>query len=154
MALSKTFLCALVLITVAVQQIESRECYYLSNLSLKCQKYCCGKGPFNYQCKDDCEGIACDSDDDCGSGCCRDDQCGDCPLSTTIIAIIVGCAVVFLIIIIVVAICCCNCCQSQSRQDWQVVVGRWAELHNANNLRVANPAVNVVHTSSNVYMQH
>ena len=147
MALSKTLLCALVLLTVVVQ-IESRECYTIFG---KCEKYCCGKEGLIYQCKDDCDGIACDDDDDCGNGCCQDSTCGDCPLSTTIIAIIAGSGVVVLIILIAACVCCCSCCQSQPRP---IVVGRWAELHNPNSIRVANPAVSVVHTSSNVHMQH
>ena len=147
MALSKTLRCALVLLTVFVE-IESRECY---NISFhRCEKYCCGKEGL-YQCRDDCEGIACDNDDNCGSGCCQDLKCGDCPLSITIIGILAGSGVVVLIILIVVSICCRSCCQSQPRP---MVVGHWTELHNANSIQVANPAVSVAHTSSNVYMQH
>ena len=154
MALSRTLLlCALVLITL-VAQIESKECHYFGDvIRLNCDKYCCGDKSLNQHCRDDCDGVWCDSDDDCGSGCCRGSECGDCPLSKTIIIVIAGSGVVFLIIVIAAAMCCCGCCCCQS-QPGTVVVGRWGQLHNANNLPVANPAVNVVQTSSNVYMQH
>jgi hypothetical protein len=62
--------------------------------------------------------------------------------------------VVFLVILVAVSICCCSCCECCRSQPRPIVVGRWAELHNANSMAVANPAVNVVHTSSNVHMQH
>ena len=152
MALSKTILlCALVLITLVVQ-IESKECN-VGIFHSNCDKYCCGDESSIQVCLDDCDGVLCDSDDDCGNGCCRGSECGDCPLSKTIIIVIAGSGVVFLIIVIAAAMCCCGCCCCQS-QPGTVVVGRWGQLHNANNLPVANPAVNVVHTSSNVYMQH
>ena len=96
---------------------------------------------------DQTDGILCSEDSDCGDGCCRDDECGNCPLSVAIIASISAGGVVFLIIIVAISVCCCGCCRSQPRT---VVVGQWGHLHNP----AAQPSVNVVHTSSNVHMQH
>lgn len=129
MVSSKTLvvLCVVVLITL-IEQVESRKCYS-NKTGLQCTKhYCCGKDPHRLQCKDDCKGIACDSDGDCGDGCCKDDKCEDCPfLSKTVIIIIAVCAVVFVVSIIVASICCCRCCQSQTTQ---AVVGQWNTLQN------------------------
>lgn len=141
--MSKILLRVLILVALAVE-IESRDCRYIRT-RLKCEKYCCGKGPI-FRCKDDCEGIACDSNNDCGNGCCRDETCKDCPLSALIIGVIAGSVVVLLAIIIVAAICCCR---SQSKP---VVVGQWSHLHNLNNMTEANPGVTVVNTNSNAHM--
>ena len=146
MALSKSLLFGLVLIAVIVH-IESRTCNDdLSIFTRKCDEHCCGILP-PYECRSDCDGILCSEDSDCGDGCCRDDECGNCPLSVAIIASISAGGVVFLIIIVAISVCCCGCCRSQPRT---VVVGQWGHLHNP----AAQPSVNVVHTSSNVHMQH
>lgn len=144
MALTKSLLFGLVLIAVVVR-IESRVCRD-NDLIFTCTKHCCGiEHP--YDCKDDCDGVICNEDGDCGDGCCRDNVCGNCPLSVAIIAGISAGGLVFLIIIVAISVCCCGCCRSQPRT---VVVGQWGHLHNP----VAAPSVNVVHTSSNVHMQH
>ena len=145
MALTKSLLFGLVLIAVVVL-VESRECLDDNWLKGDCTKHCCGiEHP--YTCRDDCDGIICNEDGDCGNGCCRNDVCGDCPLSVAIIASISAGGVVFLIIIVAISVCCCGCCRSQPRT---VVVGQWGQLQNP----VAPPSVNVVHTSSNVHMHH
>jgi hypothetical protein len=56
--------------------------------------------------------------------------------------------VVFLVILVAVSICCCSCCECCRSQPRPIVVGRWAELHNANSMALANTGVSVVHTSS------
>lgn len=147
MTLSKRLLCALVLILLIVP-IESRTCYYLEDLRL-CETYCCGKAPF-IKCKEDCNGVECNNDADCGNGCCSDYVCEDCLMSPTIIAVIAGCGAFVLIFGIVACLCCCECCRSQPRHP---VVGLWAEMSSANNMSVSNPAVTVVQTSSHVHMQ-
>ena len=151
MTFSKTLLFGFVLISVLVQ-IESRVCHYIRYPYLNCEHHCCGEGPI-YQCKEDCNGISCDSDDDCGDGCCRDDKCDDCPLSKTIIIVIAVAAVVFLIIVVVVCVCCGFCCCRRS-QPTQAVVGQWTHLHNANNMAVATPSVNIVNSTTNSYIRN
>lgn len=147
MALTKFLLFGLVLIAVVNIQVESRECLDDNWLKGQCTKHCCGID-HPYVCEDDCDGVICNEDGDCGDGCCRDNVCGNCPLSVAVIAGISAGGLVFLIIIIATCVCCCGCCcQSQPRT---VVVGQWGHLHNP----VAAPSVNVVHTSSNVHMQH
>jgi hypothetical protein len=53
--------------------------------------------------------------------------------------------VVLLVILVAVSTCRCCRCRSEPRP---IVVGRWAELHNANSMALANTGVSVVHTSS------
>ena len=119
-----------VLITL-IEQVESRKCNIIKT-GLPCKKHCCGKGPYIFTCTDDCKGIACDRDGDCGDDCCKDDKCEDCPspthashfLSKTVIIIIAVCAMVFVVSIIVASLCCCR-----SRKT-NIVVGQWNTLQN------------------------
>ena len=92
-----------VLITL-IEPVKSRKCTVIKT-GLPCTKHCCGQGPYIFTCTDDCKGIACDRDGDCGDDCCKYDKCEDCPspthashfLSKTVIIIIAVCAMVFVV---------------------------------------------------------
>ena len=103
MALSKTLMFGLVLISALVQ-IESRECVRKKPPHRKCDQ-CCGIGPDKFFCLKDCKGIKCDSDNDCGDGCCRGRKCGDCILSKAMIALVAVATVVFLAFVVFVTVC-------------------------------------------------
>ena len=105
MASSKSLMTVFVVVLITlIEQVESRKCNIIKT-GLPCKKHCCGKGPYIFTCTDDCKGIACDRDGDCGDDCCKDDKCEDCPspthasqfLSKTVIIIIAVCAMVFVV---------------------------------------------------------
>ena len=125
MTLSKTLLFGFVLISATVQ-IKSRNCLYKKPPHRKCEHKCCGISPDLF-CLEDCDGIKCDSNNDCGDSCCRDNKCGDCPLSKAVIALIAVATVVFLAIVVFVTVRYCH-----RKQPSQMAVGQWTQLHNAN----------------------
>ena len=129
MAALKSLLFVAVLVCAVEQVVESRKCVYKDHGYYKlCKKFCCGNVD-NVHCrdKDDCNGIPCDKDEDCGSGCCVKGKCEKCGLSKIVLALIIVGVIIFFASVTFV-IFCCRCRQKKT------IVGRWNDLANVNDI--------------------
>ena len=130
MAALKSLLCVAVLVCAVLQVVELRKCVFKDHDGhfKQCKKFCCGNAD-NIHCrdKDDCDGIPCDKDEDCGSGCCFKSKCDECGLSKIVLALIIAGVIIFFASITIV-ICCCRC------REKKTTVGRWNDLANINDI--------------------